>query len=376
MRKRKNLIFKDNEEKLKILLINPFGIGDVLFSTPLLRILKDNFPNSSICFICNKRTRETIEKSPDIDEVFVFEKDDYKALWKNNKIACLKEFISFIGKIKNRAFDLAIDMSMGHQYNFFLKLMCVPVRAGFDYKGRGRFLTEKLNFDGFEDRPIGEYYKELLRMLEFSVKDAPTRIWLTDEDRSYADEFCNKKGLKTDDIIIGIAPGGGISFGREKLNFKRWPAEKFSALIKGLINDINAKIILLWGPGEEYLIEEVVDRIQLPKSSSMRPIIAPRTSIRQLAAFMEKCDCVVANDAGPLHVAVASGAKTVSIFGPSDENVYGPYPKGPRHKTVTGSMACRPCYKKFKIPDCMTLDCLNTLEWDKVLEAVKACIER
>ncbi len=69
-------------------------------------------------------------------------------------------------------------------------------------------------------------------------------------------------------------------------------------------------------------------------------------------------------------MAVASGAKTVSIFGPSDQNIYGPYLKDNRHLVVTKDVDCRPCYKKFKIPECKNLKCLEGLNVDEVFSAV------
>ncbi|MDB4349451.1 glycosyltransferase family 9 protein [Omnitrophica bacterium] len=365
MRRSKESIFKDREDPLKILLINPFGIGDVLFSTPLIEILKEDLPASSLYYICNKRTHQVIEKCPALEKIFIFEKGDYKELWKKDKPLFFKELISFINKIKDERFDLAIDMSMGHQYGFFLKLIRVPERIGFDYKGRGRFHTKRLRFDGFDDRPIGEYYKDLLRLADLKVAErTPTKIWRTKDDEDYIDGFLKRERLAGGDILIGIAPGGGVSFGTEKIAFKRWPLGKFAELADGLMKDMGAKVIFIWGPGERDLVERIADLM------SERPVISPETTIRQMAVLMSRCDCVVCNDSGPLHVAVASGAPTVSIFGPSDQRVYGPYPEDSRHITVTRDIDCRPCYKKFKVPDCTGLDCLNGLDSREVFRAV------
>jgi ADP-heptose:LPS heptosyltransferase len=370
MRRSKRSIPKDRKKGLKILLINPFGIGDMLFSTPLIAILKENLPDSSLYYICNKRTYETIEKCPELDGIFVFEKGDYKELWKKSKPLFFKEFTAFVKKIKDKRFDIAIDMSMGHQYGFLLKLIGVPERIGFDYKRRARFHTKRLAFDGFDGKPIGEYYKDLLRLTGFNIGDRPTKIWWTRDDEDYADKFFQGKGLKREDTIIGIMPGGGASFGNEKIAFKRWPPEKFSELADSLIKKMDAKIILMWGPGEEDLLKGVVDLM------GERPILTPKTTIRQMAALMSRCDCVVCNDSGPLHIAVTAGARTVSIFGPSDQNVYGAYPKSAHHITVTKDISCRPCYKKFKVPSCATLDCLKGLEARDVFLAVARQIRK
>ncbi len=364
MRSGRSPTFKDREKSIKILLINPFGIGDLLFSTPLIEILKKNLPNASLYYICNKRTSAIIEKSPQLDGVFIFEKGDYKELWRRNKILCLKEFVSFIKKIGKEQFNLAIDMSMGHQYSLILKLINVPRRIGFDYKGRGRFLTERLKFDGFNDKPIGEYYKDLLRLIGLDIDVKPTRIWLTDEDRDYAERFFREKKIVKSDTVIGIAPGGGVSFGREKVVFKRWPYEKFAELADFFIKDMSSKVMLLWGPGEEDLV------VNIQGAMSTKPIVSPSTTVRQMAALMSRCTCVVCNDSGPLHLAVAAGARTSSIFGPSDENVYGPYLRSDQHLCITKDLECRPCYKRFSLPNCESRVCLNDLGAREVFLAI------
>ena len=70
-----------------ILIINPFGIGDVLFSTPLVSAIKEKYPDSSISYICNLKTYDILITNPSINEVFVFERDEYRNLWKRSKIA-------------------------------------------------------------------------------------------------------------------------------------------------------------------------------------------------------------------------------------------------------------------------------------------------
>jgi ADP-heptose:LPS heptosyltransferase len=255
MRRGKGAAPEHREESLKILLINPFGIGDVLFSTPLIRILRERFPEATLHYICNKRTVDVLERCPGLTAVHVFEKGDYKRLWRESKTGFFKELFAFIKRIRKERFDIAIDMSMGHQYGFFLKAIGVPERVGFDYKGRGRFHTKRLPFEGFDDKPIGEYYKDLVKMIGADSRDdVETGIWWSAEEDGYIDGFLRSAGLPGEAALIGMAPGGGVSFGREKIAFKRWPARKFAGLADRLIKDAGAKVVLLWGPGGSVTI--------------------------------------------------------------------------------------------------------------------------
>jgi ADP-heptose:LPS heptosyltransferase len=93
-------------------------------------------------------------------------------------------------------------------------------------------------------------------------------------------------------------------------------------------------------------------------------------TLGQSAAVFAKSTVVIANDGGPLHVAVSVGTPTVSIFGPVDEAVYGPYP-AEGHRIVCSDIACRPCYRRFRAAKCAHRSCLRDLSVDRVFEAVK-----
>ena len=85
----------------RVLIINPFGIGDVLFTTPLVRNIRKKFPDIYIGYVCNIRTAEILKANHYIDTVFVFERDYYRNLAKKSKIKCLKELKAFLDVIKN-----------------------------------------------------------------------------------------------------------------------------------------------------------------------------------------------------------------------------------------------------------------------------------
>ena len=132
-----------------------------------------------------------------------------------------------------------------------------------------------------------------------------------------------------------------------------------------MIEKSSVKIILMGDKNEKQLCRATAETM---KAASL--MIAGETTLGQTAALLAKCKLVVANDGGPLHMAVAVGAKTVSIFGPVDEDVYGPYPKG-RHAVAAKSIACRPCYRRFRMVNCQHHSCLRLLEVDEVLKKIE-----
>ena len=92
-----------------------------------------------------------------------------------------------------------------------------------------------------------------------------------------------------------------------------------------------------------------------------------------MAALFEQCRLAIVNDAGPLHVAVAVGVKTVSIFGPVDPKIYGPYP-AEGHSVVQKDLPCQPCYRRFCMANCEHISCLSELSVEEVYRKVKGIL--
>ena len=83
----------------KILIVNTFGIGDVLFSTPMIRALKSHIPDMQIDFICNERCRYILQDNRDIKDIIIFEKDEFREMFRKSKTAFIKKLFMFAKKI-------------------------------------------------------------------------------------------------------------------------------------------------------------------------------------------------------------------------------------------------------------------------------------
>lgn len=353
------------KNSLRILIINPFGIGDVLFSTPLLKNIRKNFPDSFIAYLCNKRVAPLLENNPCIDEIFVFEKDEWRALWKKSRFVFLKKFYLFLSRIRKRRFQIAIDLSLGRQYSFFLWLIRVPKRIGFDYKDRGIFLTHKMKIDGYHYKPVPAYYLELCRFLDIKPSETKLEIFITPAEEEKAKCLLIENGITPEkDLIIGIVPGGGASWGKDAV-LKHWNYNKVVKLIDDLMMRYNAKIVIFGDDKEKIICNEIATMTR------EKPLdLSGKTDLRTLAGLMKQCKMIICNDGGPLHIAVALGVKTVSIFGPVNERVYGPYPPSFEHIVITKDVPCRPCYWKFRMPKCERRICLEEIEPQEVMQAI------
>ena len=354
----------------RILIINPFGIGDVLFSTPLISNLKHSYPNLYLGYLCNQRTKDLLELNSEIDQVFIWEKDYFRTLWRQSKWQALKEFVRLLKKIKQANFDLAIDLSLNREYSFFLSLIGVKERIGYNFKNRGCFLTKKVNLDGYLNKHIVDYYLDLLKYIKEDIEiiDKNLVFPLGKDDVSSAASFLENNQAQGSTFLVGIIPGGGASWKKNAI-YKQWDAHNFAVLADQLIEQFSAKIII-FGDSQDYPICQAVAHNMKNKA-----ILAPTNmALRRFAALLSSCHLVICNDGGPLHLATSQGVKTISIFGPVDENVYGPYPPNSNHLVVSKKLDCRPCYKRFKLSACTQRHCLATITPQEVLGAAKKLI--
>ena len=87
----------------KILIINPYGIGDVLFTTPVMSNLRRLYPEADIAYLANRRTADFLKSNPDIDQVFVYERDEFVALYRQDPLKFIQKWFGLLSGIKQQA---------------------------------------------------------------------------------------------------------------------------------------------------------------------------------------------------------------------------------------------------------------------------------
>jgi lipopolysaccharide heptosyltransferase II len=239
-------------------------------------------------------------------------------------------------------------------------------RIGFNYKKRARFLTDKIDIDGYHSKHVVEYYLDLLKFIGVEPKDKNLELSVPDSDKVKIKNILFSQGINDKGLIIGIAPGAGASWGQDAA-LKHWPAVNFAQLADQIINEFKAQVLILGDKQETTIARQVV------KAMHNQAIdLAGKTNLDEFIAIINNLRLLITNDGGPLHIAVALRVKTVSIFGPVDDEVYGPYPPSDRHIVVKEDLTCSPCYQRFRMPACSrNRECINSISTQRVFEAVR-----
>lgn len=341
------------KEIKKILIIKLRAIGDVLLSTPVIENLRTTFEKAQLDFLVENEAKEVVIKNPYVDRIIAFERKKIQSL---PKLKAFRRNLDFIKEIRTQRYDLVIDL-FGNPRSALLTLLSgAEYRVGYNFRVRKYAYNIRTDSRGDRVHEV-EFNLDALRRIGVPVKSKNLYFPIDSLDQKFADRFFAKEGLDHG-FVIGINSSGGWPA-------KRWKLEHFAALADRLVRSYQARILLLWGPSE---LEEVRKLRNLMNEKSY---LAPESTLGRLGALLQRCDLVISNDSGPMHIAAALGVPTVGIFGPTDFRLQGPY--GEKHEVaVKLGLPCLGCNKLT----CSSSDCMNLLSPDDVFQVVKRCIEK
>lgn len=294
--------------KEKILVLTKNWLGDVVFQSAAIKTIKENFPDSELVAAGPERCQEIFRNFPYIDRAIVFdEKKSERPLLEK-----LKRSLEWRRERFTHAFLFHRSMTRA----FLVRLAGVPFRAGYATKGRSWLLTHSAvePAPGLHDT---DYFLSLLKAVGLRAElGRPYEFYFSKRDEDFALRLMESSGLRKNNFFVFHTGANWQP--------KRWPMERFGKLAR-LIGARGAWPIVLTGAKED---EGRID--QFLSLTAQLPIIslAGKTSLGELGALFSFSRAVVSNDSGPLHIADGVGAKTVAIFGPTNEVKTGPRGRG------------------------------------------------
>lgn len=294
---------------MRILIIKLGAVGDVIHSLPVARTLRCAFPDCHLAWAVEEKAQAVLTGNPDLSEILLFER---RQIVKRSGLGVLSKWA---GRLRAGRFDVVIDLHQLLKTGLMALASRAPRRIGFDKwrEGNRLFMTETIRPDP-RHRHAVEKYLSLLSPLGIGEAAWKTEFpvsWLESEDQN-AKAFLTQAKLESENGLIAINPGGNWPS-------KRWAPERFAEVADELTKTIGAKILVLWGPGERPLAENIA------RSMTQPAVLSPPTTLKGLGALLSRCRLLISGDSGPLHLAAALGRPTVALFGPSDPDRNGPY---------------------------------------------------
>ncbi len=329
---RQNKPGQDNRQNQyrRILIVRTDRLGDVILSIPVIRALRQEFPQSYIAMMTSFYTKELLEGNPDLDEVIVLDKQAKDK-------GCLAAF-KLANLLRGKKFDLAVVLHPTTRAHLLVFLAGIPRRIGYNRKF-GFLLTDRIKHTKqFGQKHESEYALDLVRYLGIIPADKNFFIPLKTEAEQWAQGFINQAQIQHNDKILVIHPTASCPS-------KTWPAERFAEVADRLIQRYGFKAIIVSGPADFQKAQAVIKNMHAQVLD-----LTGKTSISQLVSLLRRSDLLISTDSGPMHLASALGVPLIAIFGRSQAGL-SPLRWGPVGEK------CRVLYKTAGCTVCLAHNC-------------------
>jgi len=334
----------------RILVVKLSSIGDVVHSLPVLAALRRRFPRAFISWAVGPAAADIVTDSPYLDEALIVGGADRGPHAVG--VPPLSAPRRLAHALRQRRFDLTLDMQGLFRSALLARLTGAPRRVGFRNLQEGAFLLNNLCLvPDRRDCHAVEGYLGFARALGAPAEPLDFTIATSDDDRAAVERL-----LGSGSNIAALVPGA-------RWPSKRWPPARFAAVADALAGEFGATVAVTGAAEDGPIAREIASAARAPVLD-----LTGRTTLKQLAEVFRRCRVVIANDTGPMHIAAAVGAPTVALFGPTDARRLGPYGDG--NATVAADLSCAPCRRR----QCAPLKCMGSIQPARVLEAVRRVI--
>ena len=329
-------LFRRNDVK-RILAMKLDHIGDFVTAIPALRRLRELFPAASIHILAG-RAVQSLAAALDFVDGFIEFEFFHAVSGHGQKELSKDDYVALRDRLAPYRFDLAVDLRKHPDTREVLSHVPARIRAGFDTLGQFPFLDIALEWEGDHNlhRKRSHVTDDLLNLIDAigtACETDRTRIELTASASGPPDFLEPAVRPLFDKPVVAVHPGVGNPM-------RQWPAEHFAALIDLLIERNGVNVVLIGGPEEAELAEQVL--AQVLHAESVATLVG-KTPLKELPALLATCALYVGNNSGPKHIAAAIGVPTIGIHsGVVDAMEWAPI--GRQAAAVRRNMSCSPCY--------------------------------
>jgi lipopolysaccharide heptosyltransferase I len=338
---------------VKILLLKPSSLGDVIHALPVLRSLKQHLPQSEIYWWIESTLAPLIENDPDLAGVLRFERRRWAAprnwlgLWRA------------VQWTRRQSFDWVIDLQSLFRSAALAWLANGHLTIGLDEPREGArgFFDLVARRSSFHTHAV-DWYLSVLPLLGVPV--ARQFEWLPQRPEVAA--AVSEKWPAGNSPWLALQPGA-------RWSNKRWPAESFAQLVRQLAQADERLQFALLGSEEDRMLGETIARAAASRCLDL----TGRTTLPEMVEWMRRSELLVTNDTGPMHIAAALGKPVVALFGPTEPRRTGPY--GQLNHVLRLELPCAPCLKS-RCAYSKPFECLRALPPELVFDAVQGLLSR
>jgi lipopolysaccharide heptosyltransferase I len=341
---------------LKILILKPSSLGDVIQALPVLRLLKRHFPKGEIYWWLDAALLPLLEKDPDLSGIIPFHRKRWAAPHRWPEIA------GSLRTMRQHRFDWAIDLQGLARSSLFAWLANAGLTVGLDNLREGSREGARALYDVTPPRAPAhlhavDRYLAVLPLLGVPVHRDFDWLPRRPEIAAQVEQKWHPAGARR----VALLPGG-------RWDNKRWPAPYWVELVKLMRQPPDIKFVIL-GSQDEQTLGQTIAATDPERCLNL----AGHTSLPEMIEFIRQSRLVITNDTGPMHVAAATGRPVIALFGPTDPLSTGPYGQ-PGNVLQNKALPCVPCMSQkcyYREP----LACLRTITPQAVFQKARQTLE-
>ncbi len=331
--------------------------GDVLLSTPVFWVLKQQFPHLRIDAYVYLETKEILEGLSCIDSILTYDQQ-----WKSQSFASrMRQEWKLLSQIRRNRYDLVINLTEGDRGAIAARFSKASTSVGFDPEGGG--IKGKANWYTFLvkhthlPRHMVDKNLDALRMLGIfpEVKARALQFFVPAHAKAYA-ETLSMRFEKRPFIIFHPT---------SRWTFKQYPKDSCIAVLKPLLSQFPIVLTGSSHPKELAFISAI--EAGLGNADTVFNV-AGKTTLKELAAIIQRARLLLCMDSLPLHLASTFKTPVVALFGPTSEQRWGPW-QHPSSRVMVHSISCRPCFREG-CGGSGRSDCLSQIPPKAVLEEI------
>lgn len=354
----------------RILIIRLDLIGDLVLSLPIVRLLKQTYPEAEIDLLALPTSSRIITTDPDLHSILTYDPN----IWRRPKSLLQPkhwhEARALTQQLQAQHYDLAISV-FGPWAAILAILSGARRRLGYGKESYPGLMTDNVpgqHWDPQDHIHEVDYCVRLAQAAGATIQpeDRIPTLFVAEKIQQEVADILEHVGISADTRLIAchVSSNNGQS--------KRWPLPYWATLIDRLLSDEQVTVVFTGAPEDQAFIEAIAARMQRSAIN-----LAGKTSLAQLAGLLQRADLLITGDSGPMHIAAAVGTQLIAIHGPTDPALSGPV--SPRATILKDTIWCSPCYKAKGAPaDCrfFTTQCMKNIPPEQVFATIQTIFQQ
>lgn len=304
----------------RILVIRFSSIGDILLTTPVLRLLRQAYPAARLEFLTKAVYQDVLRANPCVDALHLLEPQRFQAL---------------LQSLRQHPYDLLLDLHATMRSRLLSYGVKAHTKLVYNKRVLRRALLVRLKWNTLQPvTPVTELYAAPLRRLGLTAPLSGLEMHLAPGSREAIHTYLRDRlPAWSSHPLLALAPGAAWPT-------KRWPVTRFAEVAQAMAQAHGAAVVILGSAADVPLGQELRQHLKGPVVDSTGQL-----SLMHSAALLQQCALLLSNDSGLMHMATALHVPVVALFGPTVQE-FGFYPFQAQARVVSTPLPCRPCTTK------------------------------